>query len=213
MIKLYGYWRSLAAYRVRVALNLKGLTFTEEIVDLATDAQLAPAFRALNPQGAVPTVVIDGGPPLTQSLAIMELLDELHPEPPLLPTDPLRRAYARSLALLFAADHHPLITPRVTRYLRSNFAADDDKQTEWVRHWVHQSLQEAEARLVREHNGSSFCHSDLPGIADICLASQVLGAKAFNVDLTDTPHVNRISAACLANEAFSRAHPLRQPRV
>ena len=213
MIKLYGYWRSLAAYRVRVALNLKGLTFIEEIVDLASDAQLASAFRALNPQGAVPTVVIDGGPTLTQSLAIMELLDELHPEPPLLPTDPLRRACARSLALLFAADHHPLMTPRVIRYLRSNFAADDDKQTQWIRHWVHQSLQEAEARLVREHNGGPFCYSDLPGIADICLASQVLGAKAFNVNLTDTPHVKQIGEACVANEAFSRAHPLRQSRL
>lgn len=143
----------------------------------------------------------------------MELLDELHPEPPLLPTDPLRRACARSLALLFAADHHPLITPRVTRYLRSNFAADDVKQTEWVRHWVRQSLQEAEARLVREHSGGSFCHGDWPGIADICLVSQVLGAKAFNVELTHTPHVNQIGEACLANEAFSRAHPLRQSRI
>jgi len=210
MIKMYGFWRSAASFRVRIALNLKGLPYEEEMIDIDAGEQYAPGYHAMNPQSAVPSVYVDDGRPLTQSLAILEYLEETHPTPPLLPADPRGRARVRSIALIFAADHHPLIVPRVRRYLGEILKADDAQRTAWVRHWFREGLVQAEARLATEADTGQFCHGDTPTIADLCLISQVAGAKGFKVEMADLPTVSRIADACLALEAFARAHPLRQ---
>lgn len=211
MYKLYGWWRSLAAYRVRVALNIKRVPYDEEMIDLAAGDQLNPAILSLNPQGAVPILDDGDGPPLTQSLAILEFLDESYPEPPLLPSKLRDRARVRSLALLFVADHHPLITPRVTRHLADAFGANDGATTGWSRHWLRQSLVQAEARLSTDKGTGTFCHGDALSVADICLTSQLLGARGLQADTTGVPTVNRIGDACLKLEPFARAHPRLQP--
>jgi maleylacetoacetate isomerase len=210
MYKWYGSWRSLAAYRVRVALNLKSLDHDEEMIDMMGGDQHTPTFKALNPQGAVPVLLIDDGPPLTQSLAILEFLEELFPRPPLLPSEPRDRARVRSLALLFVADHHPLITPRVTRHLVDQFGANEGATVAWSRHWLRQSLEQAEARLASDKATGRFCQGDTLSIADICLTSQLLGARALQADATGVPTVNRIGDACLQLDPFARAHPLVQ---
>jgi maleylacetoacetate isomerase len=211
MIRMYGFWRSAASFRVRIALNLKGLAYEEEMVDIDAGDQYAPGYRAMNPQSAVPSVFIDGGPPLTQSLAIIEYLEETHPEPALLPADPRGRARVRSLALMFAADHHPLIVPRIRRYLSEELKVNDAQKLAWLRHWFREGLVQGEARLAGHPDTGRFCHGDTPTIADLCLISQVIGAKGFKVEVLDLPTVNRIAEACLAVGAFARALPLRQP--
>jgi maleylacetoacetate isomerase len=211
MIKMYGFWRSAASFRVRIALNLKGLAYEETMVDIDVGDQYVPAYKAINPQSAVPSVFVDDGPPLTQSLAIIEYLDEVHPKPALLPADARGRARVRSLALLFAADHHPLIVPRVRRYLTDELKVNDDQRNAWVRHWFHEGLVQGEAKLADDPATGRFCHGDTPGIADLCLISQVMGAKGFKVDISDLPTVSRIADACVAMDAFARALPLRQP--
>jgi len=210
MYKMYGSWRSLAAYRVRVTLNLKGLDYHEEMIDLMAGGQHTEAFKAINPQAAVPVLVVDDGTPLTQSIAIMEFLDELHPDPPLLPSDSRDRARVRSLALLFAADYHPLITPRVSQQLAGEFGASDEAKAAWSRYWLQQSLEQAEALLARDAATGRFCQGDAPSIADICLTSQLLGARYLAVDTRDAPTVSRIGDLCLKLDAFARAHPLAQ---
>jgi maleylacetoacetate isomerase len=211
MIKMYGFWRSAASFRVRIALNLKGLAYEETMVDIDVGDQYVPAYKAINPQSAVPSVFVDDGPPLTQSLAIIEYLDEVHPKPALLPADARGRARVRSLALLFAADHHPLIVPRVRRYLTEELKVNDDQRNAWVRHWFREGLVQGEAKLADDPATGRFCHGDTPGIADLCLISQVMGAKGFKVDISDLPTVSRIADACVAMDAFARALPLRQP--
>ena len=210
-IKMYGFWRSAAAFRVRIALNLKGLAFEEEMIDIDVGDQHTPDYLALNPQAAVPSLIIDGAPPLTQSLAILEYLDETYPTPPLLPSDARGRARVRSLALLFAADHHPLITPRIRRYLAEEMHQDEAARTAWIRHWFREGLATAETRLVGDPATGRFCHGDTPTIADLCLISQAAGARVFKVAVDDLPTVGRIAENCLAHDAFARAHPLRQP--
>jgi maleylacetoacetate isomerase len=210
MYKLYGSWLSLAAYRVRVALNFKQLPYDEEMIDIAVGDQLTPSFRALNPQGAVPVLVIKDGPQLTQSLAILEFLEELYPQPPLLPSEPGDRARVRSLALLFVADHHPLITPRVTRHLVDQFGANDSATMAWTQYWLRQSLEQAEARLASDKATGTFCQGDVLSIADICMTSQLLGARGLQADTTGIPTVNRIGDACLRLDPFARAHPRAQ---
>jgi maleylacetoacetate isomerase len=211
MIKMYGFWRSAASFRVRIALNLKGLAYEETMVDIDVGDQYVPAYKAINPQSAVPSLFVDDGPPLTQSLAILEYLEETHPTPALLPADARGRARVRSLALLFAADHHPLIVPRIRRYLTEELKVSDDQRNAWVRHWFREGLVQGEARLAQDPATGRFCHGDTPSIADLCLISQVMGAKGFKVDIADLPTVSRISEACLALDAFARALPLRQP--
>ncbi len=211
MIRMYGFWRSAASFRVRIALNLKGLPFEEEMIDLDAGEQHAPAYRAINPQAVVPSLIIDDGPPLTQSLAILECLDEVHPVPPLLPDDVRGRARVRALALIWAADHHPLIVPRVRRYLADTMGQDEAARAAWVRHWFREGLVIGEARLANDAETGDFCHGDAPTIADLCLMSQAMGARNFQVDFADLPTVSRIVAACLAQDAFARALPLRQP--
>jgi len=211
MIKMYGFWRSIASFRVRAALNLKGLAYEEEMIDLLKGEQYAPAYRAINSQAALPTLIVDGGPPLTQSLAIIEYLEELHPNPPLLPPDALGRARVRSIALLLAADHHPLIVPRIRRHLAEVVGLDDDQVQAWIVHWFREALVLAEARLAGDAATGEFCHGDAPTLADLCLVGQAVVARGFRIDTAQFPTVHRITDACLAIDAFARAQPLRQP--
>ena len=211
MIKMYGFWRSIASFRVRAALNLKGLAYEEEMIDLLKGEQYAPAYRAINSQAALPTLIVDGGPPLTQSLAIIEYLEELHPNPPLLPPDALGRARVRSIALLLAADHHPLIVPRIRRHLAEVVGLDDDQVQAWIVHWFREALVLAEARLAGDAATGEFCHGDAPTLADLCLVGQAVVARGFRIDTAQFPTVHRITDACLALGAFARAQPMRQP--
>jgi maleylacetoacetate isomerase len=211
MIKMYGFWRSAASFRVRVAFNLKGLAFEEEMIDIDAGVQYTPEYLALNPQAAVPSVVIDDGPPLTQSLAILEYLEETYPTPALLPADARGRARVRALALVWAADHHPLIVPRVRRYLADEMGQDEAARAAWIRHWFREGLAVGETKLANDPATGRFCHGDSPTFADLCLISQAAGARGFKVDFSDLPTVSRIVDSCLALDAFARAHPLRQP--
>ena len=212
-MKLYGFWRSLASYRVRVALDLKGLQAEEISIDLLKGKQTAPDYLAVNPQGVVPALVPDdGGPPLFQSIAILEYLDETRPEPPLLPKDPRGRARVRGLSLIAAADGHPLITPRVRNYLEREMKQDETARNRWLAHWTMRALEAIEGHLAKERETGRFCHGNTPTMADICLASQVIGALAyFNCDTKDVPTAMRIYNACMEIDAFAKAHPLKQP--
>lgn len=210
-MKLFSFWRSLATYRVRIALNLKGLVPDEVIdVNLLEGAQRDAAFRAVNPMMALPALVDGDGPILFESLAIIEYLDETHPEPPLLPRDPRGRARVRGLAQIVACDSHPLIVPRVREYLEHEFKLDEAARLKWCRHWHTAALTALEAHLESGATGR-YCHGDTITLADICLASQAAGAKFFNVDTAPFPNFARIATALSAIEAFARAHPLQQP--
>jgi maleylacetoacetate isomerase len=208
---LYGYWRSSAAYRVRIALNLKGLAYETRPVHLVRDGgeQHAPDYRALNPQELVPCLV-DRGQVLTQSLAILEYLEETHPAPPLLPADPAGRARARALAQVVACDLHPLGNLRVLQHLVTQFGADEAAKGVWSRHWINEGLRALEAMLAGHVATGRFCHGDTPGIADACLVPQVYNAVRWKVSLDDYPTIRRINEACQALEAFQLAAPEAQ---
>jgi maleylacetoacetate isomerase len=212
-VKLYGFWRSLASYRVRVALALKGLHAEEISIDLLKGKQSSPDYLAVNPQGVVPALVLDdGGPPLFQSIAILEYLEDIRPEPPLLPKDPRGRARVRGLSLIAAADAHPLVVPRVRNYLEKEMKQDEAARNRWLAHWTMQALGAIENHLAREKETGRFCHGNTPTMADICVASQIVGALAyFNCDTKDVPTAMRIYNQCMEIEAFARAHPLKQP--
>jgi maleylacetoacetate isomerase len=211
MIKLFSFWRSLATYRVRIALNLKGVVPDEVIiVDLMKGHQRDPAYRDVNPMMALPALVDGPGPAMFESLAIIEYLDETRPDPPLLPKDPRGRARVRGLAQIVACDSHPLIVPRVREYLEHEFKLDEATRTAWCRHWHKEALTALETHLRSPETGT-FCHGDQITIADIALASQAAGAKFFAVDLAPFPTVARIVEACSQIDAFARAHPLKQP--
>ena len=212
-MRLYGFWRSLASYRVRVALSLKGLSAEEISIDLLKGKQNTDDYLAVNPQGVVPALILDeGGPPLFQSLAILEYLEETRPEPALLPKDPRGRARVRGLALIAAADGHPLIVPRVRNYLEKELKADETARNRWLAHWTMRALEAIESHLSREKETGRFCHGNTPTLADICLVSQVIGALAyFSCDTTTIPSAMRIYGQCMEIEAFARAHPLKQP--
>jgi maleylacetoacetate isomerase len=212
-VKLYGFWRSLASYRVRVALALKGLQAEEISIDLLKGKQHEGDYLAVNPQGVVPALILDeGGTPLFQSLAILEYLEELRPQPPLLPKDPRGRARVRGLSLIAAADGHPLIVPRVRSYLEKELKADETARNRWLAHWTLRALEAIEGHLAKEKETGRFCHGDAPTMADICLASQMIGALAyFSVDTKGVPNAMRIYNECMAIEAFAKAHPLKQP--
>jgi maleylacetoacetate isomerase len=213
MIKLFSFWRSLATYWVRIALNLKGLEPAEEVnVDLTKGHQLDPAYRAVNPMMALPALVDGDGPILFESLAIIEYLDETHPDPPLLPKDARGRARVRGLAQIVACDSHPLIVPRVREYLEHELEIDEPTRMAWCRHWHTRALTALETHLEGKETGR-FCHGEEVTIADICLASQAVGAKFFNVDTAPFPNVVRIAETCQTIDAFARAHPLKQPGV
>ena len=210
-MKLFSFWRSLATYRVRIALNLKNLV-PDEIVDvnLIKGAQREAAYRAVNPMMALPALIDGDGPVLFESLAIIEYLDETHPSPPLLPRDPRGRARVRGLAQLVAADSHPLIVPRVREYLEHEFKIDEAGRTKWCQHWHRTALTALEAHLQGPETGR-YCHGDTITLADICVASQAAGAKFFNVDTAPFPAFTRITGELSQIDAFARAHPLKQP--
>ena len=211
-MKLYGFWRSLATYRVRVALALKGLKAEEISIDLLKGKQMSEDYLAVNPQGVVPALIIDeGSPPLFQSLAILEYLDETHPQPRLLPQDALARARVRGLALIAAADGHPLVVPRVRTYLEKEMRQDEAARNRWLAHWTMRALEAIESHLQDERETGRFCHGDQLTIADICVVSQLIGALAyFNCDTSAVPRAMRVYNACMEMDAFSRAHPLKQ---
>jgi maleylacetoacetate isomerase len=212
-MKLYTYWRSSAAYRVRIGLELKGLPREDVPVHLVRDGgeHLRPEYGALNPQRQVPTLVLDDGTVLTQSLAILEYLDNVRPDPPLLPADPVDRAHVRALAQAIACDIHPVNNLRVLNRLGAQFDADADAKAAWYRHWVVEGLRGVEALLIRAATPGTYCHGDRPGLADACLVPQVYNARRFDVDLSPFPTVTRIEAACLALPAFQKAAPEVQP--
>jgi maleylacetoacetate isomerase len=212
-VKLYGFWRSLASYRVRVALAMKGLQAEEIPIDLLKGRQNSDDYLAVNPQGVVPALVLDdGGAPLVQSLAILEYIEETHPQPALLPKDARGRARVRGLALIAAADGHPLVTPRIRTYLEKEMRQDEAARNRWLAHWTLRALEAIEGHLAREKETGRFCHGDTPTIADICVASQMIGALAyFNCDTRAMPTAMRIYNQCMEIDAFARAHPLKQP--
>ena len=212
--ELFSFWRTSATYRVRVALNLKGVQALEHNVNLDAGEQRSDAFLKINPMGAIPAL-IDRGPgqsqtPLTQSLAILEFLDETYPTPALLPADAHGRARVRSLAAMLAADTHPLITPRVKKYLTTAGKFDDAAWRAWQIHWFSTGLQAVEQRLASEPQTGVFCHGDAPTVADICLASIVVVMRIFKIEVANIPTVMRVMTACEQLEAFAVAEPSRQ---
>jgi len=212
MLKLYTYFRSSAAYRVRIGLNLKGLDYEAVPVHLVRGGgeHLSAEYRALNAGAMVPTLV-DGDAALAQSLAILEYLDETRPEKPLLPADPLGRARVRSLALTVACEIHPLNNLRVLKYLTGELGISDEVKMQWYRHWVEEGLGILETRLAREPETGVFCHGDTPGLADCFLVPQVFNAERFQVDLGPYPTILRINLACAKLQDFAAAHPAQQP--
>lgn len=209
-LELYGFWRTSATYRVRVALNLKGLNVREHFVNIDAGEQRSESFLKINPLGGLPVLHQAGHPPLTQSLAIVEFLDEVYPEPPLLPRDPYARARVRGIASMLAADTHPFITPRVRKYLSENAGYDPDKFRQWQAHWLTTGLQAVEFRLTHEPGTGMFCHGDQPGMADICLTSVTEVIKVFKVKVPDIPTIDRIAERCTALDAFAKADPYQQ---
>ena len=212
--ELFSFWRTSATYRVRVAFNLKGVQPQEHNVNLDAAEQRSDAFLKINPMGAIPALVDHGAgqsrTPLTQSLAILEFLDETYPAPALLPADAHGRARVRSLAAMLAADTHPLITPRVKKYLAASAKFDDAAWRAWQIHWFSTGLQAFEQRLASEAETGSFCHGDQPTVADICLASIIVVMRIFKIEVSGIPTVLRVMAACEKLDAFAKADPGRQ---
>jgi maleylacetoacetate isomerase len=210
-MKLFSFWRSLATFRVRIALNLKGLPVETAFVDLDADAQRSSGYRDVNPQMVLPSLIDGDGPALFQSVAILEYLDEVHPEPPLLPADARGRARVRGLAMMVACEGHPLLAPRVRQYLERDLKLDEATRLAWSRHWIRETLAALEGRLSRDTQVGAFCHGDSPTMADVCLVGHVTAAHSAQCDLGPYPTVARIFATAMALPAFATAHPRRQP--
>lgn len=212
-LTLYSYWRSSAAYRVRIALNLKGMDYVIRPVHLTQDGgqQHADEYRALNPQQLIP-LLLDGERAIRQSLAIIEYLDEAYPDTPaLLPRDLRERARIRALAMAVACDIHPLGNLRVLQYLQSELAVDDQQRQAWSRHWIETGFDALELLLTENPGVGSFCGGDEPGMADCCLVPQVYNARRFGVPMQRYPAITRIDASCTQLDAFRRAAPEAQP--
>jgi maleylacetoacetate isomerase len=210
-MKFFSFWRSLASFRVRIALNLKNLPADIVLVDLDADAHRADDYRSINPQMALPSLVLDDGTVLFQSLAILEYLEETHPAPPLLPADPAGRARVRGLAQIVACEGHPLLVPRVRRYLDHELNLRDAQQAAWRRHWTIETLAALEGHLADHTATGRFCHGDAPSFADICMVGHVSVAVMQQIDLGPYPTVKRIFETAMALPEFARAHPSMQP--
>jgi maleylacetoacetate isomerase len=214
-MKLYTYYRSQASFRVRsfrvrIAMNLKGIAHEDTYLHLEKGDQFDPGYRAVNPQMVVPTL-IDGDVKLFQSLAILEYLEEKYPNPPLLPKDPAARAWCRGLALINIADSHPLIVPRIRHYLVDDLKLSQEQMTLWIQHWLGAGLQAIEDLLAEHQQSGRFAHGDAPTLADIGLVTQVTPAKTFNADLSPYKRVMRVYDTCMAIPAFADAAPAKQP--
>lgn len=208
---LYGHWRSLATYRVRVALNLKGIQAQVREVNLLAKEHLEPAYRAINPQGLLPALDDGKGQVLFQSLAIIEYLNDIQPSPPLLPSGSRARARVRALAQVIAADAYPLIVPRVRDYLEHQLGLNETARMNWIKGFALAALDTIELNLAAEPSAGAFCVGDTPTMADILLASHVIGVSFFKLNLTAFPRVCEVYAACSPLSAFAEAHPLLQP--
>lgn len=210
-MKMYGNWRSAAAFRVRIAMNLKGIAYEEIFLDLDAGEQFKPDFLDINPQGAVPALFDGDGPPLTQSLAILDYLEETQGGMKLLPADPRERARARSLAQVVACDTHPLYVPRVRTFLMEHYGLPREKMLDFLRNAFTTGLNVLEKRLSTEAGTGRYCQGDAVSHADLCLISLWVGTGIFGIDTAPYPTVKRIAEALLALDAVARAHPLRQP--
>ena len=215
-MKLFTYWRSQAAFRVRIAMKLKGLAMEKIALDLLAGDQFAADYQKLNPEGVVPTLIEgqtgEEAEPLVQSLAILEYLDEKYPDPPLLPKELRARAHARAVAQMVAMDAHPFIVPRVRKYLEEELHLDEAARATWVRHWLDAGSRSVEHVLAASPRTGKFCAGDQVTIADICLAAHLTSAKLFGGrDPSAYPVAGRIYATCMALDAFASEHPLRQP--
>ena len=213
--ELYAYWRTSATYRVRVALGLKGLRAEERFVDVDKGENRSASFLKINPLGGLPVMRdrLSASPEtaITQSLAILEYLEDVAPTPPLLPADALGRARVRSLAAMLAADTHPFITPRVRRYLTETDGFSPERWRAWQIQWLTTGLQAFETRLAAEPETGAYCHGDAITMADICLASIIVVMRVFKIEVAGIPTVTRIMAVCEREEAFARADPMLQP--
>ncbi|MEO7255127.1 MAG: maleylacetoacetate isomerase [Casimicrobium sp.] len=211
-MKLYNYYRSSAAYRVRIALNLKGIAWQHVGVHLLKAQHRSASYLKLNPAGLVPSLVADDGAVLTQSLAIMEYLDEIVPNvAPLLPQDAIERSHVRGLALALACDVHPLNNVRVLNYLTNELGVTADQKNAWIAHWISLGLEAFEQTLAQSTMSGHFCYDDMPTLADAVLVPQVFSARRFNVDMTKYPRIVAIDALCNTLPAFISAHPKNQP--
>ena len=211
-MKLFTYWRSQAAFRVRIAMGLKGLAMEKVSLDLLKGDQFEASYQALNPEGVVPTLIDGEGPPLMQSLAILDYLDETYPDPPLLPKDLRARAHARAIAQMLAMDAHPMIVPRVRKYLEEELHLDEPARVKWVGHWLDAGSRAIEHVLACDPRTGRFCVGDQVTVADICLVAHLTSAKMFlNRDPMAHPTAGRIYATCMEIPAFANEHPLKQP--
>ncbi len=209
-MKFYNYFRSSAAFRVRIALNLKGVASRSVVKALVKNEHRAADYLAVNPQGLIPALEVDDTT-ISQSLAIIEYLNEVHPHPPLLPADPLARAQVRSMALAIACDIHPLNNLRVLNYLRQNLAQDDDGVNTWYRHWISEGFRGLELQVAKHSGARRYCFGDSLSLADVCLVPQMYNARRFNCDLTPFPTLVAISTHLQSLPAFDAARPEAQP--
>ena len=211
-LKLFSFWRSIATFRVRIALNLKDVVPDEVVdIDLLEGKQREDAFREVNPQMLIPALIEDGGPVMFQSMAILEYLEETRPQPPLLPRDPKGRARVRGLCQIAVSDAHPMSVPRVRNYLAQELKLDQPTLLAWVRHWQTEALQAYQTHLTNGSGSGRYCHGDAITLADICLVGQAVGSGFFDVDIKAYPAAARIVDRCFENAAFAKAHPLKQP--
>jgi maleylacetoacetate isomerase len=208
-VKLYTYFRSSAAFRVRIALNLKGIAYEPVFVHLPKGEHRAADYAKVNPQALLPTLELDDGTRLSQSLAIIEYLDEIHPNTPLIPREGKARARVRSLSYLVASEIHPINNLRVLQHLKRSLGQSEEQVNAWYRHWIADGLAKLEAELAS--NKGKFCHGDAPTMADCCLVPQIFNAKRYQSDLAPYPQTMRVFEACMQLEAFDRAQPSKQP--
>jgi maleylacetoacetate isomerase len=211
-IQLFTFWRSQAAYRVRIALRLKGLEFKPHVIDLLKGDQYSESYRKLNPEGVVPTLIDGDKAPLVQSLAILEYLDETRPNPPILPASPEDRAHSRALGQVVAMEAHTLIVPRIRHYLEKDLGLDETTRMNWIRHWMDTASSALEEMLARDSRTGTYCVGDRPTIADICMVAHFSSTiMLYKNDVARWPTANRIFENCMKLDAFSATHPLRQP--